>query len=92
MDLVQIYLIKKLHLLPISLHFFSCYFYIFPSWIRIRICNGDPDPEGKMNADPYPQPCFYFLLGLVPYKFKFKPVLRIRIFQFRIHRMNLYIF
>ena len=30
---------------------------IFPSWIRIRILNADPDSGGKMNADPDPQPC-----------------------------------
>ena len=28
----------------------------FPSWIRIHILNADPDPGGKMNVDPAPQP------------------------------------
>ena len=29
-------------------------FFNFPSWIRIRILNADPDPRGKMIADPDP--------------------------------------
>ena len=41
--------------IPISLHFLF-FPQIFPSWIRIRILNADPDPEGKRNADPDPQP------------------------------------
>jgi len=36
------------------------FFYIcgsfFPSWIRIRIQNADPDPATEINADPDPQP------------------------------------
>ena len=45
---------KNLQLLPgpISMHFFSWYFSIFPSWIRIL------DAGGKVNADPDLQPWF----------------------------------
>ena len=43
----------------ISFHFFVCYLSVFPSWIRIL--NTDPDPEGKMNADPDAQPWRYTL-------------------------------
>ena len=50
---------------PNLLHFFNtiaittnCFFMFFPSnfpsWIRIRILNADPDPGRKMNADPDP--------------------------------------
>ena len=42
MELVQIYL-KKSNEITIKK---------FPSWIRIRILNADPDPGGKLNADP----------------------------------------
>ena len=59
MTLVQIYLITIT--ITISNNFLS-YFMFFtqnsPSWIRIRILNTDPDPGGKMNADPDPQPWF----------------------------------
>ena len=34
------------------LAFFQFFPKIFPSWIRIRILNADPDPGGTMNADP----------------------------------------
>ena len=44
-----------LQLLPTSVLIFFCYFSIFSSWIRVRIMNVDPDPWGKMIADP--QPC-----------------------------------
>ena len=60
MELLPIYF-KKLHtvhlqLLPISLHFFCFCLKFFPSWIRIRKLNADPDPGGKMNADPDQDP------------------------------------
>ena len=50
-NLLKIFLIK-LQLLIFSLHFFGSYFSNFSSWIRKRIFHADPDPEGKMNADP----------------------------------------
>ena len=34
------------------LAFVRFYLTIFPSWIRIRILNADPDPGVKMNANP----------------------------------------
>jgi hypothetical protein len=32
------------------------FFLFLPSWIQIRICNlnADPDPATQINADPYP--------------------------------------
>ena len=48
-------LLIKLQLLPTSVLIFFCYFSIFSSWIRVRIMKVDPDPWGKMIADP--QPC-----------------------------------
>ena len=59
MTLVKIYLITIT--ITISNNFFSCFMFFTqnsPSWIRIRILNTDPDPGGKMNADPDPQPWF----------------------------------
>ena len=43
MELVQIYLIKKKY----NFYQFSCLF---------SVCSLDPDPGGKINADPDPQP------------------------------------
>ena len=64
MQLVQIYFKKYLQLLPvpISLHFFCFYLNKFPFWIWICILNADPDPGGKMFADPDPQPCWSDML------------------------------
>ena len=50
-------LLKKLNKTTVIsnfLAFFCFYLNNFPSWIRIRILNADPDPDqgGKMNADP----------------------------------------
>ena len=52
MSFVQTYykILIKLQLLAISLPFFCFYLKYFSSWIRI--INADPDPVGKMNADP----------------------------------------
>ena len=54
MELVQIYLrnLNKLVIIINFLAFFLFLFENFPSWIRIRILKADPDPGGKMNADP----------------------------------------
>ena len=56
MELVLIYFIFsiQLQLLLISLRFLCFFPSNFPSWIRIRILNADPDPGRKMNADPDP--------------------------------------
>ena len=43
-------------MVPISLNFFSFFPQLFPYWIRNRILNADPDPGGKMNADPCADP------------------------------------
>ena len=52
---VQIYFKNwiKLQLLATSLPFFCCYLKNFPSWIQIRTLNADPDPGGKIHANPY---------------------------------------
>ena len=43
---------NKIAVISNFLAFFCFYLKNFPSWIRIRILNADPDPGGKMNADP----------------------------------------
>ena len=48
-------LLKKLNKTTVISNFLASFcFYLnnFPSWIRIRILNADPDLGGKMNADP----------------------------------------
>ena len=54
MELVLIYFIFSIQLQLLLIVFFMFFPSNFPSWIRIRILNADPDPGRKMNADPDP--------------------------------------
>ena len=53
MELVQIYFLKKNNKVAVISNFLA-FFQFFVDKFPLL----DPDPGGKMNADPDPQPCF----------------------------------